>query len=84
MSIDNALIRYLGKEKGLYDEAEKAPEIELTHGIYPLVSARMINHLNLVAQVGAYFFVLTPLLTFTILLNEIVREKELRLRQVRH
>lgn len=52
----------------------------MTHGIYPLVSARMFNGLNLVAQIGAYFFVLTPLLSFTIIVNELVREKELRLR----
>jgi ABC-type multidrug transport system permease subunit len=30
---------------------------------------------------GGYFFVLGPLLSFTIILNEIVREKELKLRQ---
>ena len=30
---------------------------------------------------GAYFFILTPLLTFTVFLNELVREKELKLRQ---
>jgi hypothetical protein len=41
----------------------------------------MVSGINLVSQVGNYFFVLTPLLTFTIFLNEIVREKELRLRQ---
>jgi len=80
MSIDNALIRHLGKEKGI--AAEDHPSIELTHGIYPLVSSRMIMGLNLVSQVGAYFFILTPLLTFTVFLNELVREKELRLRQV--
>ena len=54
----------------------------MTHMIYPLVSARMVNGLNLVAMIGAYFFVLTPLLSFTIMLNEVVREKELKLRQV--
>jgi len=80
VSIDNSIINYLSKEKGIPEE--DTPHLDVTHGIYPLVSARMIQGLNLVSQIGAYFFVLTPLLTFTILLNEIVREKELRLRQV--
>jgi ABC-2 family transporter protein len=77
VSLDNAIIKHLAREKGM----EEPPEISLTHGIYPLVSARMINNINLVAQVGAYFFILTPLLTFTVILAEIVQEKELRLRQ---
>ena len=37
--------------------------------------------MNVIASTGSYFFILTPLLTFTIFLNELVREKELRLRQ---
>lgn len=79
LSIDNALIKYLAKQKGL--PVSDTPQIEMTHGIYPLVSSRMIKGLNLVSQVGAYFFILTPLLSFTVFLNELVREKELRLRQ---
>ena len=41
----------------------------------------MIQGMNVIASTGSYFFILTPLLTFTIFLNELVREKELRLRQ---
>ena len=78
VSIDNALIKHLGKEKGM--AVDELPQIDLTHRTYPLVSARMINGLNLVSQIGVYFFILTPLLTFTIILNELVREKELKLR----
>ncbi len=53
----------------------------MTHGVYPIVSSRMIQGMNVIASTGSYFFILTPLLTFTIFLNELVREKELRLRQ---
>ena len=49
---------------------------------YPVVADRLVKESNLVSQLGGYFFVLGPLLSFTIMLNEIVREKELRLRQV--
>jgi hypothetical protein len=53
----------------------------MTHSTYPIVADRLIKDTNLVSQLGSYFFVLGPLLSFTIILNEIVREKELRLRQ---
>lgn len=76
-SIDNAILKHLSVEEGL----KTTPEIDMSHGIYPLVSSRMIQGLNLVSGVGSYFFVLTPLLTFTIFLGEVVRDKELRLRQ---
>lgn len=42
---------------------------------------RLNQDSNIVSQLGGYFFVLGPLLGFTIIVNEIVREKELRLRQ---
>lgn len=42
---------------------------------------RFVSDTNLVSEFGSYFFVLGPLLTFSILLSEIAREKELRLRQ---
>jgi ABC-type multidrug transport system permease subunit len=79
LSLDNSIMKYLGKEKGML--ASDIPQIEMTHGIYPLISSRMIKGINLVTGVGAYFFILTPLLTFTVILNELVREKELKLRQ---
>ena len=60
---------------------EETPQIEMTHGVYPIVSSRMIQGMNIIASTGSYFFILTPLLSFTIFLNEVVREKELRLRQ---
>lgn len=78
VSVDNAILRYLSKERGI--STDQTPQIDMTHSFYPIVSSRIIQNMNLVAQVGAYFFILTPLLTFTVFLNEIVREKEMRLR----
>lgn len=57
------------------------PHIEMSHSSYPIIGDRLIKDVNLISQLGAYFFVLGPLLSFTIFLNEVVREKELKLRQ---
>jgi len=78
LSVDNGILKYLGEQKKL--PSDEIPRIEMTHSTYPIVADRVIKDVNLVAQLGGYFFVLAPLLSFTILLNEIVREKELRLR----
>lgn len=77
-SIDNGILKYLGNQKGLQDS--EIPRIEMSHSSYPQVVDRFVKGTNMVSQIGAYFFVLGPLLGFTILLNELVREKELRLR----
>ncbi len=42
---------------------------------------RYVAKVNLISQVGAFYFCLTPLITFVILLTEVVKEKENRLRQ---
>jgi hypothetical protein len=57
------------------------PHIEMTHSTMPIIADRLIKDVNLISQLGGYFFVLGPLLSFTIFLNEVVREKELKLRQ---
>lgn len=79
-SIDNGIMKYLANLKGLQDS--EIPRIDMSHSSYPIVTDRFVKGTNLVSQIGAYFFVLGPLLGFTIMLNEVVREKELRLRQV--
>lgn len=53
----------------------------MSHSTYPIIADRLIMDVNLISQLGGYFFVLGPLLSFTIFLNEVVREKELKLRQ---
>ena len=79
LSIDNSIMKYLGEQKKM--DAADIPKIEMSHSSYPIIANRIIQDMNLVAQLGGYFFVLGPLLSFTIFLNEVVREKELKLRQ---
>lgn len=78
VSLDNAIIKYLAKKKGM--QQNEIPKIETTWSIYPKPPDRFIKDTNIVSQVGSYFFCLGPLLTFSILLSEIAREKELKLR----
>jgi hypothetical protein len=79
LSVDNAIIRYLAQQRNMKES--EIPHIEMSHASYPIIADRMIKDVNLIAQLGGYFFVLGPLLSFTIFLNEVVREKELKLRQ---
>lgn len=46
-SIDNAIIRYLGTEKGI--EKELIPKIELSHSSYPKGPDRFVRNTNIVA-----------------------------------
>lgn len=82
LSVDNSIMRYLGVERQLIED--EIPKIDISHSSYPIIADRLVKDSNAVSQLGGYFFVLGPLLSFTIMINEIVREKELRLRQVRH
>lgn len=79
-SIDNSIIKYLSEEKQI--PLEDHPRIELSHSSYPKSADRFVKGSNVVSEMGAYFFLFSPLLGFSILLNEIAREKELKLRQV--
>ena len=40
LNLDNAIMKYLGKEKNM--APSDIPQIEMTHSIYPLVSSRTI------------------------------------------
>lgn len=83
LSIDNALLKHMHFERK--DELLRpAPEITLSRSSYPVVAARVTSGVNLVTQIGSYFFVMTPLLVFTIILNDILKEKELGLVKVSH
>lgn len=65
---------YLTENSGR--DVEQSPKIELSHSSYPRGADRFVKNSNVVAQMGAYFFIFSPLLSFCIFLNEIVREKE--------
>ena len=59
----------------------KSPRIESTYSDYPEPIGRAFKNMDLMQSCGAYYFVLGPILTFMILLQELAMEKEMKLRQ---
>lgn len=77
-SVDNGILKHLASKDESY--CDDIPKIDTTWSTYPMPPDRFVADSNLVSEFGSYFFVLGPLLTFSILLSEIAREKELKLR----
>lgn len=93
-SIDSGILNYLKQQKRLEDsyglEFEHEDElidesldlpIRSTWGHWPLLTPRMAKDLNLISIVGSFYFALGPLVTFVVMLTEVVKEKEFKLRQ---
>jgi len=77
-SVDNGIIIYQNHKKGL----NRPPAlIDATYSTFPNPPDRMLNSISLVPTIGLFYFALTPLITFVIILTEVVKEKEFRLRQ---
>lgn len=76
MSMDNAVLEYKSKERGL----DIVPEIEISYQAYPYLQDRIFLGADAVAIYGAIYLVLIPLSAFMILYEEIIREKMLSLR----
>lgn len=73
--IDNALLDY---EKGGNFQT-KYINYDLQQ--YPTMPNRALKGFDIVTQAGAFYYLITPLFGFLFIQNEIVREKELKLRQ---
>ena len=61
--------------------ADEIPRIEASESWYPTPPDRFVAKISLVSQIGAFYFVLTPLISFVIMFTELVKEKEQKLRQ---
>ncbi len=53
----------------------------MTHSQFPVGPNRYIQNYDIVTQIGAFYFMITPLFAFLFIQSEIVREKEYKLRQ---
>ena len=42
---------------------------------------KLLDNFDIVTNIGAFYYIITPLFAFLFIQNEIVREKEYRLRQ---
>ena len=75
LAIDNAIINYYGSKKGY-----KEIIIELITQSFPVPLIRFIKGIDVVSINGPLYFFIPPMLIFGLLMSEIVREKEQKLR----
>ncbi len=69
-------------DNGILYSLNSSSEIEVTYSDYPSVKNRFMTGYDAVGIQGGFYFFLTPMVTFVLLLSEIVREKEKKLRRV--
>ena len=55
--------------------------INFTTSQFPVAPNRYLENYDIVSQVGAFYYMITPLFAFLFIQSEIVREKEYKLRQ---
>ena len=75
LAVDNAIINYQARKKGL-------PEllIEVVIQAFPLTKNRFLKSYDVVSVMGHMYFFIPPMFIFGVLVAEIVKEKEMKLR----
>lgn len=92
-SLDSGIVDYLKTRNGYYDnenihfddfhnlQDEVHHHIEVSWSHFPLISSRAFSDGDISSVAGTFYVALGPIVTFVIMLTEIVREKEQKLRQ---
>jgi hypothetical protein len=95
-SVDSGIYDYLKAEKRrkmnigldfddlddpLEDEEKLDTHIDVSWSHFPLTTSRVFKDADISSLAGSFYISLGPLVTFVTLLTEIVKEKELKLRQ---
>ena len=75
IAIDRAIFSYKAQLTGRMDIS-----IEAITQDFPHTASRFVEGYDVIAIEGAFWFFIPPMVTFILLLTELVREKELRLR----
>ena len=57
------------------------PRMSYSYTQFPVVPNRFVQGFDIITQTGAFYYMITPLFAFLFIQNEIVREKEFKLRQ---
>lgn len=78
-SVDNGIIKYLHRRGD--DTSLPVPKIKTQLNDYPVPVDRMFNAMDVTGMYGSYILNISPMLLFMFILQELGREKELRLRQ---
>jgi ABC-type multidrug transport system ATPase subunit len=76
VSLDNAMLSFKAMKSGM----NPAPKMDVTYSDYPMPEDRILKGFNMVSATGTFYFYFTPIITFIIILTELVREKEYKLR----
>jgi hypothetical protein len=78
-SIDNGIYDYLLNSTEPLNDRDS--QINITWSSYPISTLRIFNDADISSLVASFYIALGPIVTFVVLLTEVVREKELKLRQ---
>jgi len=77
MSLDNSYLNHYAKLGNV-----TIPKILMDTVAYPSTPNRFIVGADLVASYGPFYFFFPPIITFVVVLLEIIREKDMKLRKV--
>lgn len=75
--LDNAYLQYYAD---IY-KLPKAPKINAVMSSFPITQNRFLQKADITASVGAFYFFFPPMISFVVILLEIIREKDLKLRK---
>jgi hypothetical protein len=78
LDMDNAFLEFYSNKTGRV----KPPEIKLDLESYPSIQNRFLEKADVVSSTGAFYFFFPPMICFVVILLEIIREKDLKLRKV--
>jgi len=77
IDVDNAYLKYHAEQKGI-----PVPKIIANYSDFPTTENRLLEGADVVSAQGAFYFFFPPIITFVVILLEIMREKDLKLRKV--
>ena len=94
-TIDSGILDYLKKKKAnddniglnyeseldFYENDPADIHIQTSWSNFPLVTSRFFKDANIISLIGSFYLALGPLVWFVVMLTEVVKEKELKLRQ---
>lgn len=78
IDVDNAYLKFYARKRQL----DYVPRINASYNIFPVTQNRFLQNADVVASSGAFYFFFPPIISFVVMLLEIMREKDLKLRRV--
>ena len=78
IDLDNSYLKMFSNDKNISD----IPKIKAQVNSFPMTENRFYKNADVVSSTGAFYFFFPPIICFVVMLLEIMREKELKLRKV--